>query len=60
MFLKLDIDYDHYFVSEANYLELPKVSSYKELKSMIAEYETETISKYNLVYETTNFLKDSK
>ena len=27
---------------------------------MIADYEAETISKYNLVYETTNFSKGSK
>ena len=35
------------------------MSSYEELKSMIAEYKTETISKCNLVYKTTNFSKDS-
>ena len=39
------IDYDQYFVSQANFFEESKVSSYEELKSRIAEYETETILK---------------
>ena len=47
MFLKLGIDCHQYFFSEANYLEVSKVSSYEELKRMIADYETKTISKYS-------------
>ena len=61
MFLELGINNDQIFVSETNYLEVLKVSSYEELKSaVISEYEAETFSKYNLVYETGNFYKDSK
>ena len=37
-----------------------RVSSYGELKSLISEYETNTISKYNLVNETKDFAKESK
>ena len=60
MFLELGINNDQFFVSETNYLEVSKVSSYEELKSIvISEYEAETFSKYNLVYETGNFYKDS-
>ena len=36
------------------------MSSYEELKYMIPVYETETISKNNLLYGTANFSKDSK
>ena len=60
MFVELGIKNDQIFVSETNYLEVSKVSSYEELKSVvISEYEAETFSKYNLVYETGNFYKDS-
>ena len=48
MFLELGINNDQIFVSETNYLEVSKVSSYEELKSIvISEYEAETFSKYN-------------
>ena len=33
---------------------------HQELKSMIAQYKTVTISNYNLVYEAANFSKDNK
>ena len=47
------MDSDQYFASKANYLKVLKVSSYEELKSLIAEARQKLYQ--NSVYETANF-----